>query len=331
MRAVVCHRYGGPEVARIEDVPRPSPGDGDVLVRVVAASVNRTDCGVRMAKPWFARLFYGLRGPRQPILGSEFAGVVEQVGPDVGRFTVGDRVFGFGDEGMGGHAEYLVRPQDGMIAVIPEALSFEQAAAATEGAHYAGTTLRSTGVGEGSDVLVYGASGGIGSAAVQLASHLGARVVAVCGTDAVDRVAALGADRVVDYQRDDFTAIGERFDLVFDAVGKTSFRACRPLLRADADFAVTDFGPGYQNPFLVVPTRFLPGPRVRFPIPRNTPESMALILDALGDRYRPVIDRTYDLDEIVEAYRYVETERKIGNVVLRVAPAPDGEPGGAGG
>ncbi len=331
MRAVVCHRYGGPEVARIEHVAEPSLGDGEVLVRVVASSVNRTDCGVRKAKPWFARLFYGLRGPRQPILGSEFAGVVEQVGTGASRFAVGDRVFGFGDEGMGGHAELLARHEEGMIAPIPDELSFEQAAVATEGAHYAGTTLRATGVGPGSDVLVYGASGGIGSAAVQLALHLGARVVAVCGTDAVERVAALGPDRVVDYQREDFAAIGERFDLVFDAVGKTSFRTCRPLLRDDGDFAVTDFGPRYQNPFLVLPTRFLPGPRVRFPLPRNGPESMAFVVDALGGRYRPLVDRTYELDDIVEAYRYVETERKVGNVVLRVAPAPDDGADGAAG
>lgn len=294
-------------------------------MRVVASSVNRTDSGLRIPTPAFARLFIGLRRPRHPILGSEFAGVVETVGPEVDRFSVGDRVFGFDDARLGGHGEYLARPAKRMIATIPDGLSFAQAAVATEGAHYAGTWLRAVQVGPGWRVLVYGASGAIGSAAVQLAAHLGAEVVAVCGTDAVERVAALGDHEVIDYQQQDFTAIGRRFDLVLDAVGKTSFAACRPLLDDDGCFIASELGPRFQNPVLAVATRFRSGPRVRFPLPQASVASINLIREALvAGSFRPLIDRTYDLDEIVEAYRYVETGQKVGNVVLRVADEPEG-------
>ena len=322
MRAAICRRYGPPEVVELAELPTPNPGPGEVGIRVVSSSVNRTDCGIRSASPWIARCFYGLRRPRRPVLGSEFAGVVDAVGPGVDRFAEGDRVFGFDDSGMGGHGDYLVRSIDGMIDLVPEGLSLAEAGAATEGAHYAGSILRATGVGPGSTVLVYGASGAIGSAAVQLAVHLGAEVVAVCGTDGVEAVGTLGASMVVDYQREGLEAIDRRFDLVMDAVGKTTFWACRHLLTPDGTFVSSEFGPWLQNPLLILPTRLWPGPRVRFPIPVVRHESMRFILDALvAGTYRPLIDRRYPLDDIVEAYRYVEQARKIGNVVLEVGEA----------
>lgn len=328
MRAVVCERYGGPEVATITDVARPEAGPGDVLIRTVAGSVNRTDCGVRAASPPIARLFHGLRGPRHAILGCEFAGIVEAVGADVERFVVGDRVFGFDDGRLGGHAAYVAKPESAMIALVPDGFTLQEAGVAIEGAHYAGSSLRAAAVGPGSNVLVYGASGAIGTAAVQLARHLGATVTAVCGTDTVDVVAGLGPTRVVDYQRDDFTAIDDRFDLVFDAVGKTTFGACRPLLQSDGTFIATDFGPRFQNPVLALVTRFRSGPRVRFPIPVTGHRSMAFILDAMAaGAYRPVIDREYRLDDIVEAYRYVESGRKVGTVALAIAPDDDPDDG----
>ena len=326
MRAEICRSYGPPTVADIRETPRPEPGAGEVLIRVVASSVNRTDCGIRGAKPPLVRLFYGLRRPRHATMGCEFAGEVEAVGPGVDRFAVGDRVFGFDDDRLGGHAEYVVKPDRGMIAVVPEGLTLAQAAVATEGAHYAGVTLRATDIGVESEVLVYGASGAIGSAAVQLAGHLGARVTAVCGTDAVDRVAALGPAEVIDYQVTDFTTLGPRFDLVFDTVGKTTFGACRPLLRPDGSFVATEFGPRFQNPLLVLVTRMLPGPRVRFPLPRRSHEAMTAIVDALeAGSYRPLVDRSYPFDQLVDAYRYVETGQKVGNVILLVDEP--GDPG----
>ncbi len=322
MRAVLCRSYGPPEAVTVEDVEVPEPGAGEILIRIAASSVNRTDCGVRGAAPPLVRLIYGLRGPRRPILGCEFAGVVERVGAGVERFAVGDRVFGFDDTRMGGHAEYVVKADAGMIAPVPDGLTLTQAAVATEGAHYAGTTLRATEVGPGSSVLVHGASGAIGSAAVQLANHLGAEVTAVCGSDATDLITDLGPARVIDYQTEDFTAVDQRFDLVFDAVGKTTFGTCRHLLEPNGVYVGTEFGPWFQNPLLVIPTRFLPGPRVRFPIPQANHRSMAFIVDAIdGGSYRPLIDRSYPMDEVVEAYRYVETGTKLGNVVLDVAGA----------
>ncbi|MEL6984802.1 MAG: NAD(P)-dependent alcohol dehydrogenase, partial [Actinomycetota bacterium] len=299
----------------VEEVPRPEPGDDQLLIRVVASSVNRTDCGIRAAAPPVVRLLYGFRGPRHPILGCEYAGVVEEVGSAVQGYAVGDRVFGFDDSRMGGHAQYVVKPAKGMLAHVPPELTLAEAGVATEGAHYAATTLRATDVGPGSQVLVYGASGAIGSAAVQLAAHLGAEVTAVCGSATVDRVSALGPVQVIDYQQEDFTTIDARFDLVFDSVGKTTFRACRPLLRPTGFFVATEFGPRFQNPLLILPTRVLPGPRVKFPIPARSHEAMRFIVDALvAGSYRPMIDRRYPLDEVSEAYRYVETGEKVGNV-----------------
>ncbi len=319
MRAVLCRSYGPPEGVAVEDVEVPELGDGQILIRVAASSVNRTDCGVRAAAPPLVRLFYGLRGPRRPILGCEFAGVVERVSAGVERFAVGDRVFGFDDSRMGGHAEYVVKADKGMIALVPDELTLTEAAVATEGAHYAGNALRATGVGPGSSVLVYGASGAIGSAAVQLANHLGAEVIAVCGSDAVERVAALGPATVIDYQTEDFTAIDQRFDLVFDAVGKTTFGACRHLIEPSGFYVATELGPWFQNVLLVLPTRVLPGPRVLFPIPMASHRSMAFIVDAIvGGSYRPMIDRSYPMEDVVEAYRYVERGEKLGNVVLAV-------------
>lgn len=322
MRAVLCRSYGPPEAVTVEDVEVPRLGDGQLLIRVAASSVNRTDCGVRAAAPPLVRLIYGLRGPRRPILGSEFAGVVERVGPGVERFAVGDRVFGFDDSKMGGHAEYVVKADKGMIAPVPDDLTLTEAAVATEGAHYAGTTLRAAGVGPGSSVLVYGASGAIGSAAVQLANHLGAEVTAVCGSNAVERIAALGPARVVDYRTEDFTKIDRRFDLVFDAVGKTTFGTCRHLIEPSGFYVATELGPWLQNALLVLPTRVLPGPRVKFPIPMTNHRSMAFIVEAIvGGSYRPMIDRSYPIEDVVEAYRYVEAGEKVGNVILAVAGA----------
>ena len=223
MRAAVQYDYGPPSVVSVADVPQPSPGDGELLVKVHATSVNRTDCGFRAAAPPIVRLFSGLRNPKRPTLGNEFAGVVTDIGPGVTRFEVGDRIFGFIEGPFGGHAEYLVVGQDASIATIPPNITDHQAAAGTEGSHYALAYTTAGRVGPGMDVMVYGATGAIGSAAVQIAKHLDATVTAVCATDQLDLVAGLGADRVVDYTTGDFTDDGQRYDVVLDAVGKSSW------------------------------------------------------------------------------------------------------------
>ncbi len=308
------------------DVPRPAPEAGGLLVRVHATTVNRTDCGFRAGHPWFIRGFSGITKPRRSVLGSEFAGVVEAVGRDVSRFAVGDRVFGYDDTRFGAHAEYLVIGQDAAVATMPDDRGFEVMAPATEGSHYALAYIRGAGVDSSSEVLVYGATGAIGSAAVQIIKSLGAHVTAVCSSKHVDLVARLGADRVIDRTTTDFTADTPRYDLVFDAVGKCSFRQCRRLLKPRGIWTSTDLGPLSQNPLLVLATRYSRGRRVLFPFPTIDRTVIEYLKGLVESRqFTPVVDRTYPLEEIVEAYRYVETQQKIGNVVITVAGEDDRE------
>ena len=322
MWAAVRDRYGPPEVVRVIELERPAVKDHDVLVRVHATTVNRTDCGLRAAKPWIYRLFLGLRRPRRTVLGTEFAGEVEAVGDGVTAFKVGDRVFGFSGTAFGAHAEYLALPEDeSLLATIPEGLTFEEAAPGSEGSHYALSSIRAAKVRRGQDVLVYGATGAIGSAAVQLLKQLGATVTAVCATDQLDLVKSLGADRVIDYTAEDFTRDGHSYDVVMDAVGKSSFGRCRRLLKPRGVYLSSDLGPLSQNPLLALVTPLGRGRRVRFPVPRSDPGAMAHLKELIGSgAFRPLVDRRYRLDEIVEAYRYVETGRKVGNVVISVRP-----------
>jgi NADPH:quinone reductase-like Zn-dependent oxidoreductase len=324
MRAAVRTSYGPPAVVRVTEVAKPAARDGEVLVRVHATTVNRTDCGVRAARPFFYRLFIGLLRPRATVLGTEFAGEVEAVGAGVTSFEVGDRVFGFEGARFGAHAEYLAMPETGLLATIPADLSYEQAAPSSEGSQYALSLIRNAKVGRGQDVLVYGATGAIGSAAVQLLKHLGANVTAVCGTEHVDLVKGLGADRVVDYTAEDFTRDEQTYDVVLDAVGKSSFGRCRRLLRPRGVYLSTDLGPLSQNPFLALLTPLFGRRRVMFPIPKRADRELARDLRELVESgaFRPLVDRRYPLDQIVEAYRYVESGRKVGNVVIVVRPAP---------
>jgi NADPH:quinone reductase-like Zn-dependent oxidoreductase len=259
--------------------------------------------------------------PRARILGNEFAGVVESIGETVTRFSVGDRVFGYSRR-FGAHAELLVVPQEGLIAAVPAGLSFRDVAAGTEGAHYALSIIWKAGIRGGQDVLVNGATGGIGSAAVQLLADLGARVTAVCGAEHVDLVSGLGADRVIDRDAVDFTHDEHRYDAVFDAVGKSSFGRCRRLLKPRGLYLTTDLGPWSQNVVLPVVTRLGRGRRVLLPLPIENREVIEYLHDRIASgRFRPVVDRDYPLEHIVDAYRYVETGQKVGNVIITVVPA----------
>lgn len=317
MRAAVAREYGPPEDITIEELPDPRPARDEMLVRVHATTVNRTDCAFRRASPWISRFLSGLRRPKQPVFGTEFAGVVEMVGPDVTAFGIGDRVFGYREPQFGCHAEYVVVGQGEYVARIPDHVSFEHAAAATEGAHYALTAIRSAGVADGQSVLVYGATGVIGSAAVQLVPLFGASVTAVCGTAYVERVRELGPDRVIDYQREDFTQCGEQFEFVLDAVGKSSFGACKPLLKPGGVYSSSELGPGMQNIPLALLGLAHRGRRVKFPIPRLRKDDLELIRQALDDgTFVPLIDSTRPLAEIVDASRHAESGQKVGSIVL---------------
>ena len=325
MRAVVHDRYGPPEVLRVAEVERPVPKEDEVLVRVHASTVTRGDAmGVRSVEYRFTRVFTGIRRPRRTTTGTEFAGRVEEVGAAVTGFRVGDEVFGV--EG-GANAEYVAVRESGVIAPKPTGLTYEEAAAVPDGSLLALTCLRPADPLRGKSVLVYGAAGSIGTAAVQLlAHHFEAEVTAVCDTKDVELVRSLGARDVLDRFREDFTKNGKTYDVIFDAVGKHSFRRCRRSLKPGGIYITVDLGFMYHVPLVALVTRFVGSRRAKLGIGRYRKEDLVLVKELVdAGKYRPVIDRRYALDEVVEATRYVETGQKTGNVVLRVSEAPPGE------
>ena len=272
MRAAVFDRYGPPDVVCIKEVEKPAPGDNELLVKVHATTVNRTDCAYRSARQFVLRFWTGLLRPtKRPVLGTEFAGEVEAAGRSVTSFSVGDRVFGYVEGSFGAHAQYLTIPEDGSLAAIPADLTYAQAAPATEGAHYALSSLRRAKVRSGQAVLVNGATGGIGSAAVQLLAGLGVCVTAVCDPVGIELVRSLGAGKVVDYTAQDFTMDDLRYDVVFDAVGKSTFGRCRRLLKPGGIYVSSELGPFFQNAVLSLVTplagRSIDRTKVVFPFP----------------------------------------------------------------
>ena len=320
MKAVVYTKYGPPEVAILRDVPKPVPKDNEVLVKVCASTVNRTDAGFRSAKYFVSRFWSGLIRPKYQILGCEFAGIIEETGKHVSTFKKGDKVFGFNDKTFGGHGEFLTIGENEAVTTLPNNLNFDEAAPITEGAHYALNNIKASKTEPGQNVLVYGASGAIGSAAVQLLKHYGAKVTAVCNTKNTGLVKALGADIVIDYQTQDFTKTDNIFHFIFDAVGKSSFKQCKPLLTEKGVYISTELGKHAENIFFALTTSVRGGKRVLFPIPTINKEDVIFLKELVEkEEYKPVIDRQYTLGQITEAYRYVETGQKTGNVVLKIA------------
>src|ERR1700694_1805282 len=324
MRAVVYDRYGPPDVLRLEDVERPIPRDDEVLVKIHAATVNRLDCHTREANrsnglviSVLSRLVSGLRRPRRRILGSEFAGEVAAVGAAVTQFAVGDHVFGNTGLRVATDEEFPCVPESARMAPKPAGTTFDQAAAVSDGALNALWCLRGARLREGQRILVYGASGAIGTAAVQLAKHFGADVTAVCSTKNLGLVKSLGAGDVIDYTQEDFTSNGETYDFIFDAVGKHSFARCKGSLKPGGAYLATD---GFRNLLLGPWTRLVGDKRVVFQIPpQYAKQDLVFIKELIEAReYRAVIDRSYPLEQVVDAARYVETQQKTGNVVLTI-------------
>jgi NADPH:quinone reductase-like Zn-dependent oxidoreductase len=320
MKAVVQDRYGPPEVLRIEEVARPVPKDDEVLVRIRATTVSQTDTHIRRADPFLWRLLAGFRRPRWRSLGVEFAGDVEAVGADVSEFKVGDAVFGHPSTWMGAHAEYVCVRASAPLAHKPAGMSYEEAAAVCDGAAQALSALRHADAGEGRRLVIYGASGSLGSAAVQLAKHFGAHVTAVCGTRHLELVRSLGADEVVDYREEDFTKRGQTYDAIIDAVGKYSFRRGRRALKPGGIYVATDGGRFLLDTFAwLAVTRFVGTRRVRIAAARRNRQDVLFLKQLIeAGEFRAVIDRRYPMSEVVEAHRYVETWRKAGNVVLTI-------------
>jgi NADPH:quinone reductase-like Zn-dependent oxidoreductase len=323
MRTEVVTRYGSPDVVSVGEAARPVPATDEVLVRVHATTVNRTDAGELNPHPrLLGRIMFGLRRPRRQTFGLDFAGAVDALGDGVTTFKAGDRVFGMApSRRSGAHADFVCVPERGAIAKMPDNIGFD-GAVVCEGAYYADAGLKQFKIGAGSKVMIYGASGAIGSAAVQLAKAYGAEVTAVVATAHLDMARALGADHVIDYTREDFAEGSARFNYLLDAVGKESFFRCRKLLKPDGVFASTDMGPWGQNLMLIVWAGLAKKNRVVVPLQRRA--HIAAFMAEMKARlqagqFRAVIDRRYPLEQIADAYRYVETGQKVGIVVIDVA------------
>jgi NADPH:quinone reductase-like Zn-dependent oxidoreductase len=319
MKAIVNPGYGSPDILTLQNISRPSPKPNEVLVKIYASTVNRTDCGLRSGKPYFVRLIIGPFRPPWKVMGSEFSGVVEAVGAEVTEFKPGDEVFGLNQKKYGAHAEYMCMPASGAITHKPANLSFEESVAIIEGPWLAMNIYHRFQLNKNHKILINGCSGSIGSSALQLAKHFGADVTAVINTKNFALAEKLGANRVINYETEDFTKLNEKFDLVFDAVGKSTYAKCKNLLKPEGIYVSTELGPRFENLFLTIWGSITGKKKVIFPIPKETKEDMVLFKTlAEAGALKPVIDRYYTLEEIPEASRYVETGEKTGHVVIRI-------------
>lgn len=318
MKAVINTKYGPPEVLQLKEIEKPTPKGDEVLIKINATTVNRTDCATLRAEPFFARFFTGIFKPKNPILGTEFAGIIEAVGKNVSSYQVGDRVFGFDDKGSGSHAQYKTISKDKALTKMPN-ITYEQAAASTEGAYYAYNFINKVNLKNGQKVLVNGATGGIGSAAIQFLKYFGANITAVCKTKDFELVKSLGADKVIDYTKEDFTKDNQKYNYIFDTVGKSSFAKCKPLLQPGGVYISSELGYMAQNIFFALITPIIGRKKVIFPLPTDCKGSILFIKKLIEKgKFKTVIDRKYPLEQIVEAYRYVEKGQKVGNVVITV-------------
>ncbi|WP_028978781.1 NAD(P)-dependent alcohol dehydrogenase [Sporocytophaga myxococcoides] len=318
MKAAYYTLYGSPDNFSIKEVDIPFPGENDLLVEVHTTTVNRTDCAI-LEGSWLMRLFTGFFKPQKAIPGTDFAGKVIRTGKNVTQFKPGDKVFGFDDMGLLSHAQFLVVNCNKAISHIPEGLSYEEAVASLETVHYAVNFINKIKTHPRQKVLINGAAGGIGSVLVQLSKYYELGVTATCRTEHVGLVTELGADKVINYTKEDFLNTDEKFDFVFDAVGKSTFGKCKAILKDGGIYISSELGPNAENPFLALITKFTGSKKVKFPIPFDTKASIKFILGLIAKgKFKPVIDRTYTLEEVQDAFRYVASGQKVGNVILMV-------------
>ncbi|MDP1801010.1 MAG: NAD(P)-dependent alcohol dehydrogenase [Bacteroidota bacterium] len=319
MKASVNTKYGPPEVLEVKEVVKPLPKDNEVLIKIHATTVNRTDCGFRSPEYFIVRLVGGLFKPRKHILGSELAGEVEAIGKNVKTFKPGDQVFGLSTFNFGTHAEYVCVKEEKAIALKPNNMSYQEAAAVCDGAFLAYANLKKIDFSKPQKILVNGASGSIGSSTVQLAKYLGAEITAVCDTARAELVKSLGANKVIDYTKEDFTNCGELFDVVFDSVGKSSFGKCKKILKPKGIYISSELGYMSQNIYYALFTPLFGGKKVLFPIPVDKKEDIIFFKELIeAGKYKAIIDRTYPLEQIIEATKYVEKGEKTGNVVITI-------------
>jgi NADPH:quinone reductase-like Zn-dependent oxidoreductase len=322
MKASVRYSYCPPEFVRIEDIPIPEPKRGEVRVKVMATTISRTDIGILTGMPLLIRAFAGFPKPSLPVTGTDFAGIIDKVGEDVAEFKPGDRVWGFDDSGAGSHAEYVCFSTKKALLHIAEGIDFAEIVACAEAAHYAINFLNKVDLSPESHVLVNGGTGAIGSAAIQLLKAREVQVTAVCHEANLEKVKALGADRVIALERENFTKEKVEYDFVFDAVGKSRFSLCEPVLKPGGIYISSELGPNWENVRLALTTPFQGGKKVIFPIPSNLKKSMQITQDLyLQGKFRPLMDQPVVLDDIKNAFPYVASGKKIGNLILDMAKA----------
>jgi NADPH:quinone reductase-like Zn-dependent oxidoreductase len=319
MKAAVNTEYGTPDIITIKEIDKPIVQDNEVLIKVRATTVNRTDSGFLTAEYFLIRLFWGFFRPKKTVLGSEFAGDIVAIGKDVSSFKIGDAVFGLSAESFGAHAQFLCLPENGSLALMPTNMNYEQAAAICEGAYLAFNYYKAVDLKAGHKILINGTTGSIGSAGVQLAKYFGAEITAVANTQNLDLVKSLGANRIIDYKKEDFTKIEkpETYDFIFDAVGKSSFFGSKHLLKKGGVYFSTELGFAYANPILALLGLKFGGKRVIFPIPKDNKAQILFFKQLIEEgHYKAIIDKRYAFEQIQDAYRYVLTGEKTGNVVV---------------
>jgi len=319
MKASVNTVYGPPEVLQIKDVPKPAPKPNEVLIKIYATTVNRTDCGFRSPEYFAVRLISGFNRPKKTILGNEFSGVIEAIGINVTKFKINDAVFGLSTYKFGTHAEFICIPETDSIALKPNNMLHVEAAAVCDGLMLGKNIIRKIDFSTPKHILINGASGSIGTACLQLAKYHGATVTAVCNTKNTELIKSLGADEVIDYTTSDFTKIPNQFDAVLDAVGKSSFFKCKSILKPNGLYISTELGYLSQNVFLALITPIFSSRKVKFPIPTDSQNDILFYKELIeSGNYKAIIDNTYGLHQIVEATTYVETGEKTGNVVIKL-------------
>lgn len=315
MKASIRRNYCLPSQIGIEQIEKPVPKVDEVLIRVHASTVNRTDCANLTAKPFIMRFILGLFKPRKIILGTDFAGEIISIGKNVKSFNIGDRVFGFNDLGAESQAEYLTSGVKNIFS-IPENINYKQAAASLEGAHYAYSFIHKVKIKSGQSILINGATGGIGSALLQFIREHNVKISSTCNTKNIDLIESLGADKIFDYTKEDFTASTDKYDFVFDTVGKSSFGKCKSILKEHGVYISSELGPYSQNLFYPLLT-LMSLKKVIFPIPFGTHKTIPYISNHLENgTFKPVIDREYLLEDISKAYEYVSSGEKTGNVLI---------------
>jgi NADPH:quinone reductase-like Zn-dependent oxidoreductase len=315
LKAAIRKRYGSPNQIKIQQIEKPIPEEKEVLVRVYATTVNRTDCANLTAKPFIMRFVLGLFKPRRIILGTDFAGVVLTTGKNVTSFNIGDKVFGFRDIGIESQAEYLTTAIEN-IYPIPDNIDFKHAAASLEGAHYAYSFLHKVNIETGQHIFINGGTGGIGSALLQLVRQYDVKITATCNKKNISLIKSLGADKVIDYTQKDFTDEHDKYDYIFDTVGKSTFGKCKPLLKENGAYISSELGPYSQNIFYSLLT-LKAGKKVIFPVPDSHHKSIPYIIGRLETgKFMPVIDREYLFKDISDAYNYVMKGQKTGNVII---------------